>query len=102
MLERLRTVGRTVKQELTVYCLVVRDRRTPRLAKWLHWLAIGYVLLPFDLIPDFIPILGHVDDLVVVPALIVLALRLTPAEVVADCRRQASDGTAKGTRSPGS
>ena len=89
MLERLKAVGRTVKQELAVYRLVLVDRRTPRAAKWLLWLAIGYVLLPFDVIPDFIPVLGHVDDVVVVPALIVLALWLTPAEVVADCRRQA-------------
>lgn len=93
MLKRLRAVGRTVKQEITVYRLVLADRRTPRLAKWMLWLAIGYVLLPFDLIPDFIPVLGHVDDLVVVPALIVLALWLTPTEVVADCRREATEQT---------
>jgi uncharacterized membrane protein YkvA (DUF1232 family) len=99
MLKRLRAVGRTVKREITVYRLVLADRRTPRLATWLLWLAVGYVLLPVDLIPDFIPVLGHVDDLIVVPALIVLALRLTPVEVVADCRRQAvGDASAADSR----
>ena len=64
-----------------------RHPETPRLAKWLLGLAIGYVLLPFDLIPDFIPVLGQLDELVVVPGLIYLALRLIPDKIIADCRR---------------
>jgi uncharacterized membrane protein YkvA (DUF1232 family) len=86
MLDRLKTVGKTLKHELKVYQLVLRDSRTPKPAKWLLGLAVGYTLLPFDLIPDFIPVIGHLDDVIIVPALVIIALKLVPAEVVADCR----------------
>ena len=51
--------------------------------------AVGYTLLPFDLIPDFIPVLGHLDDLVVVPLLVVAAMKLVPVDVVLECRGSA-------------
>lgn len=54
-------------------------------------MAIGYLLLPFDLIPDFIPVIGHLDDLVIVPGLIYLALKMIPDEVVAECRRKVTE-----------
>jgi len=62
VLDQLKAIGRTLKHELKVYQLVLKDPRTPKLAKWLLGLAVGYTLLPFDLIPDFIPIIGHLDD----------------------------------------
>jgi uncharacterized membrane protein YkvA (DUF1232 family) len=76
------------KRELHVYQLVLKDPRTPKLAKILLGLAVGYALLPFDLIPDFIPIIGHIDDVLIVPGLVFLALKLVPAEVVAECRQR--------------
>lgn len=89
MLDQLKTIGRTLKHELKVYQLVLRDPRTPQLARWLLGLAVGYTLLPFDLIPDFIPIVGHLDDVIIVPALVIIALKLVPEDVLADCRRRA-------------
>jgi len=84
--DKLKSVGRKLKREIKIYQLVLRDSRTPRLAKFLLGLAVGYALLPFDIIPDFIPVIGLLDDVIIVPALIVIALRMIPKEVVEDCR----------------
>lgn len=90
----LRAAALKLKRELRTYRLVLRDKRTPRLAKLLLGLAIGYALLPFDLIPDFLPVIGLLDDVIIVPALIAVALRMIPDDVIEDCRRRArrSDG----------
>ena len=85
---RLRDVVDRFKTELRVWRLVLADPRTPRAAKWLLGLAVAYAVSPIDLIPDFIPVLGHLDDLLIVPALVWLSLRLVPREVVEDCRRR--------------
>ena len=85
-LKRLAALGRGLRREFRVYRAVLRDPRTPRLARLLLWLALGYVLLPFDLVPDFLPVVGHLDDLVVVPALVFVALRMVPPEVAAEAR----------------
>jgi len=89
MLQRLRKLVAGIRQEIAVYRRVLRHPRTPRLAKWLLGLAIGYLLMPFDLIPDWIPVVGQVDDLIIVPGLVILALRLVPRDVIAECRRDA-------------
>jgi len=56
------------------------------LAKGLLWLALAYLVLPFDLIPDFIPVIGQLDELVIIPLLLYLALKLTPVAVRQACR----------------
>lgn len=87
MMRRFSQLGRTIKRELRFYRKVAYHPRTPRLAKWCLVGAVAYALLPFDLIPDFIPIVGHFDDLLLIPALIGLGLWLVPKDVVAECRK---------------
>jgi uncharacterized membrane protein YkvA (DUF1232 family) len=75
-----------MKRELQLYCNVLADKRTPRAAKWLLGFAVGYALLPVDVVPDFIPVVGHLDDLVIVPAAVMLALKLMPRGIVEEHR----------------
>ena len=72
---------------------MLADKRVPRHAKWLLGLAVGYAVSPIDLIPDFIPIVGHLDDFLIVPALIWLATRAIPDEVVEECRRKPTENS---------
>jgi uncharacterized membrane protein YkvA (DUF1232 family) len=90
MLNKWKSAVQKLKQEIKVYRLILKDRRTPRRAKILVWVAIGYALLPFDLIPDFIPVIGQLDDLIIVPALLTIAVKMVPGEVIADCRAKAN------------
>lgn len=71
--------------------IAARDPRTPWPARILAAVVVAYALSPIDLIPDFIPVLGYLDDLFLVPLGIWLVLRLIPGEVMADARRQAAD-----------
>jgi uncharacterized membrane protein YkvA (DUF1232 family) len=78
--------------------LVLRHPNTPWPAKVILWLAIGYLLMPFDLIPDFIPVLGYLDDLILVPLGILLAVRLIPAAVFAEHRATATSAPLQASR----
>ena len=71
--------------------LAARDPRVPSAAKLLAGLVAAYALSPIDLIPDFIPVLGYLDDVLIVPAGIWLALRMIPAEVLEDLRGRAEN-----------
>jgi len=86
MAERLADIARLVRKEVAVYRRVMADPRTPRRARWLLGAAVAYVVMPVDVIPDFIPGIGHLDDAVVVPAIVRAALKSIPPEVVADAR----------------
>lgn len=88
MFKQIKAFTRQLKKELAVYQLVLKHPETPALAKFFLGLAIGYLLLPFDLIPDFIPILGQLDDVVIIPILLYLSIRLTPKGVIEACRAQ--------------
>jgi len=89
--ERLRSQLARLKREIRVYQLLLQDPRTPKLATWLLAFSVGYLLMPFDIIPDFIPVFGQLDDLIIVPLLILLALKVTPKEIIADCRLRAGE-----------
>jgi uncharacterized membrane protein YkvA (DUF1232 family) len=86
MRNRLQQITREFKTQLSIYKAAIRHPRTSRLARWLLLAAIAYAASPIDLIPDFVPILGHVDDLIIIPALVALAIRLIPKDVLAECR----------------
>jgi uncharacterized membrane protein YkvA (DUF1232 family) len=88
MIEKLKSLTKQLKQEFAVYRLVLKHPKTPWLAKVFLGLAIGYLLLPFDLIPDFIPVLGQLDDVVIIPILVYLALLFIPKAVIQSCREQ--------------
>ncbi|HWQ21148.1 MAG TPA: DUF1232 domain-containing protein, partial [Clostridia bacterium] len=83
------TAVKRVRREVRVWSLVLKDPRTPRVSKWLLGAALAYLASPVDVIPDFIPLLGQLDDLVIVPGLVRLATRFIPHGVVAECRAKA-------------
>ncbi|MGE5421681.1 MAG: YkvA family protein [Ignavibacteriales bacterium] len=87
-IDHLKTITKNAKNEIQVYRLVLADPRTPRLSKFFLGAAVGYVLLPFDLIPDFIPVLGLLDDVIIIPLLVWLAMKNIPPLVLEDCRAQ--------------
>ena len=91
MLGKLKSVVKTIKKEIEVYQLVLKDKRTPGLAKWLLGIAVGYLLMPFDIIPDFIPVAGQIDDVIIVGGLVFIALKMIPKEVMEEARNKASD-----------
>jgi len=71
--------------------LAYRDERVPWYAKLFTMLVVAYAFSPIDLIPDFIPILGYLDDLILVPLGVYLALKLIPKEVLEDCKRKVEE-----------
>lgn len=87
----LKTLGQQPKREVRVYRRVISDTRTPLFPKIWLGLAIGYLGLPVDLIPDFLFVIGHLDDLIIVPGLVFLVLKYIPAHVVKECRRQVKE-----------
>jgi uncharacterized membrane protein YkvA (DUF1232 family) len=84
--KRFKEAQRIVKQHLSLCRALHGDPRTPRVSRWLLWAALGYALLPVDLLPDFIPVLGALDDLVIVPLLVFLAIRMIPRDVYREHR----------------
>jgi uncharacterized membrane protein YkvA (DUF1232 family) len=89
MLESLKIRARKLKQETLALYFAYRDPRTPWFAKVLAVMVLAYAFSPIDLIPDFVPVLGYLDDLILIPIGIALALKLIPAGVMEDARRSA-------------
>lgn len=98
-IDKVKLQAQALKRETHALYLAARDARTPWYAKLVVVLVVGYALSPIDLIPDFIPIFGYLDDLVLLPLGIYLALKLIPAAVLADARRAAQQAGASLTAS---
>jgi uncharacterized membrane protein YkvA (DUF1232 family) len=86
---RLSRKSYSFKQELLILYYAINDKRTPFYAKWVALLAFVYLISPIDLIPDFIPFVGYLDDLVIVPFVLHVAFRLVPEQVKQDSLVQA-------------
>jgi uncharacterized membrane protein YkvA (DUF1232 family) len=91
LLDKLRQRAGALKTETLALYFAARDPRTPWYAKLLAAAIVAYAFSPVDLIPDFIPVLGYLDDLVLVPLGIALAIRLVPPAVLEECRARARD-----------
>jgi uncharacterized membrane protein YkvA (DUF1232 family) len=89
-LTRTKEWARQLKRDAVAVYFAARDPRTPWVAKWLALAVAAYALSPIDLIPDFIPILGYVDDLLIVPIGLLLVIRMLPPQVLEDSRNKAT------------
>lgn len=87
-MSKLKERARKLKTDIPAVFLALKDRDTPAAAKVLAALTVAYALSPVDLIPDFIPVLGYLDDVLLLPAMIALTVKLIPAGVWRRCRTQ--------------
>lgn len=90
VLERLKGWARGIKRDVLALWIAARDPRTPLLAKAMAGAVAAYALSPIDLIPDVIPVLGYLDDLLILPLGIMLAVRMIPAPLLAEFRDRAA------------
>jgi uncharacterized membrane protein YkvA (DUF1232 family) len=90
MFDRLKRWARNIKRDIHALYLAGHDPRVPWFAKALAIAVAAYALSPIDLIPDFVPVLGYLDDVVIVPLGILLAIRMIPPGVLAECRQTAA------------
>lgn len=88
-LKKLEAAAGRLKTEIYALYLAAKHPEVHWYSRWFIFLVLGYALSPVDLIPDFIPILGYLDDLILIPLGIYLAIRLIPAPVMAECREEA-------------
>lgn len=92
LLNRSRDLIARFSQEIGFYKRILNHPHTPRLAKVLLGFAVAYAASPIDLIPDFIPVIGYLDDLLILPLLIWISLQLIPKSVIMECRQPSNDG----------
>ena len=87
----LKQRAKQLKKDIPAVFLALKHKDTPMIAKLVATITVCYALSPIDLIPDFIPVLGYLDDVILLPALIMLTIKLTPAEVLEQCRKESED-----------
>ncbi len=90
-----KTKSKQLKSEIYALYLAYKHPRTPWYAKVLAVLILGYALSPIDLIPDFIPVIGYLDDLIIVPAGITLLIKIIPRDILEECRAKAQSDLSK-------
>ncbi|MCB2293627.1 DUF1232 domain-containing protein [Clostridium algoriphilum] len=98
MFRKFKLKLKNLKKEIGALYIASKRSDVPWYAKLIILLVVGYALSPIDLIPDFIPVLGYLDDLIIVPIGVVLAIRLIPSNIMNECREQ-SENTFKGSKS---
>jgi uncharacterized membrane protein YkvA (DUF1232 family) len=96
MWQAWRQRARQLETETYALVLALRHPRVPWVARVVAACVVGYAFSPIDLIPDFVPVLGYLDDLLIVPLGIALAIKLIPADVLAECRAQSREVMAQG------
>jgi len=96
----LRGWARKLKQQIMALWFCYQHPQTPWLPKWISVFVVAYALSPIDLIPDFIPVLGYVDDVIILPLGILLAIRLMPIAVLQECQLKAAEWEARDLRRP--
>jgi len=89
LIEKLKSRAAQLKTDVPAVFIALKRKETPLLAKLLAAAAVAYALSPIDLIPDFIPVIGFLDDALILPGLVALAIRLIPKDVFAECRAEA-------------
>ena len=87
----LRQRAENLKTDVPAVFLTLKDKRTPVLAKLFAALTVAYALSPVDLVPDFIPVLGYLDDVIILPALVALTVRFIPKEIMSSCREKSKE-----------
>ena len=87
----LKSRAKQLKADIPALFLALKSKDTPILAKILAFITVGYALSPIDLIPDFIPVLGYLDDVILLPVLIALTVKLIPREKFERCRKEAEE-----------
>lgn len=101
LISKAKIWAKSLKRDIVALWLAARDRRVPWYAKVMAGAVAAYALSPVDLIPDFIPVLGYLDDLIIVPLGILLAVKLVPPQVMAELRAEAASRASRPTSRTG-
>jgi uncharacterized membrane protein YkvA (DUF1232 family) len=89
MIKRMKEKTSELKKQVFALYLAYKKKETPLIAKVFTAVVVAYALSPIDLIPDFIPVLGYLDDFILIPMGVAIALKLIPAEIMEECRKEA-------------
>ena len=87
----LKEKAKQLKTDIPAVFLALKDKKTPWYAKFFAMLTVVYALSPIDFIPEFIPVLGYLDDLIILPALVAITVKCIPDEVFEECKKRAQD-----------